>query len=702
MYQFFQTVTISLTLAGSLAVMAGAPLAAQRHMATDSVFTVEKHLDYETVADPQISPDGSQIIYTRRWINQLEDKWESALWIMNADGSRNRFLTKGSSAAWSPDGRRVAYLAEGEPKGVQIWVRWTDAETAATQITRETSAPGNLRWSPDGKTIGFAMLVPKPAAWKIDMPSAPEGAKWTQAPRIVEALHYRQDRRGFNEPGFVHLFTVPADGGTPRQITSGDWHVGYRWDGLAGDVDWGWTPDGRPLVFEGLNEPDGDMRYRDVNLYVVDLQSLAIRRLTPDAGSWHQPVISPDGRRVAFTGHPATRMSYRAEDLYLINLDGSNMQQISGELDRDPENLRWAPDGSGIYFSADDRGTRNLYFASARGGVRPVTEGTHMLSLGSVGRGGMAAGVRSSFHNPSDVVRIDLRRSGNVTQLTRVNEDLLDGIKLGEVEEVWYTSSGGARVQGWIVKPPSFDPSRTYPLILEIHGGPHSMYNVGFNPMFQNFAANGYVVLYTNPRGSTGYGTPFGNAIERAYPSVDYDDLIAGVDTVVGRGYIDQERMFVGGCSGGGVLSSWVISHTDRFAAAAVRCPVTNWLSFAGQTDVPFFTFNFFEKPFWEDPEPWLRQSSLMHVGKVKTPTLLMTGELDLRTPMAQTEEYYAALKMRGVPSALLRFEGEYHGTGSKPSNWMRSQLYMMSWYERWGGKPAGQEATTTPTPSRN
>jgi dipeptidyl aminopeptidase/acylaminoacyl peptidase len=284
------------------------------------------------------------------------------------------------------------------------------------------------------------------------------------------------------------------------------------------------------------------------------------------------------------------------------------------------------------------------------------------------------------------VVRIDLKKPSPITQLTEVNADLLTGTRLGEVEEIWYTSTGGARVQGWLVKPPSFDPARKYPLILEIHGGPHGMYNVGFNYSFQNFAANGFVVLYTNPRGSTGYGSSFGNAIFRAYPSVDYDDLMAGVDTAIGRGYIDDKRMFVGGCSGGGVLSSWVIGHTDRFAAAAVRCPVIDWLSFAGQTDIPMFTYNFFEKPFWEDPAAWLKQSSLMYVGNVKTPTMLMTGVLDQRTPMPQTEEYYSALKMRGVPAVLLRFENEWHGTSSKPSNWMRTQLYMMSWYNKWGG----------------
>jgi len=215
------------------------------------------------------------------------------------------------------------------------------------------------------------------------------------------------------------------------------------------------------------------------------------------------------------------------------------------------------------------------------------------------------------------------------------------------------------------------------------------MYNVGFSAQFQNFAANGYVVLFTNPRGSTGYGTAFGDAILKHYPGPDYDDLMAGVDAVLKKGNVDESRLYVSGCSGGGVLSSWMITHTNRFAAAAVRCPVIDWISMAGETDVPFFTYRFFKKPFWEDPTDWLEESSLMHVGNVKTPTLLMTGELDRRTPIPQSEEFYQALKYRGVPAAMLRFDQEYHGTGSKPSNWMRTQLYMMSWFARYSGNPA-------------
>jgi dipeptidyl aminopeptidase/acylaminoacyl peptidase len=654
--------------------------------ARDSVLAIAKYLDYETVGDPRISPDGSQLVYTRRHVDVMNDRWKSSLWIMNADGSRNRFLAEGSGAVWSPDGRRIAYLADGEPKGSQIFVRWIDAEGPSTQVTRATESVGDVRWSPDGAQLGFTMFVPSSDPWKIAMPSAPKGAKWTEPPRHVTTLHYRADRRGFLEPGDVHLFVVPADGGTPRQLTSGRWSVGYRFDGLPGAVAWDWTPDGRTIVVEGFADSTADRSYRESQIHAVDVATAARRTLTRERGMWTGPVVSPNGRWVAFTGHPYGRESYRAEDVWVMAIDGSGVRKLSGTLDRDPSSLTWARDNSGVYFAAGDSGTSNVLFASLDGRVRAVTTGTHMLALGSVSNGGVAVGVRTSFRQPPDIVRFPLAGRGGLTQLTRVNEDVLAGVRLGEVEPFWYRSTGGARVQGWIVKPPHFDASRKYPLILEIHGGPHSMYTVGFNFAFQNFAANDFLVLYTNPRGSTGYGSAFGNAIERAYPSVDYDDLMAGVDSVIARGIVDTTRMFVGGCSGGGVLSSWVIGHTNRFAAAAVRCPVIDWMSFAGQTDVPLFTYNFFDKPFWEDPARWIEQSPLSYVGNVTTPTLIMTGVLDLRTPMAQSEEYYAALAMRGVPAALLRFEGEYHGTGSRPSNFMRTQLYMMDWYKRWGG----------------
>ncbi|MEM9208700.1 MAG: prolyl oligopeptidase family serine peptidase, partial [Pseudomonadota bacterium] len=297
--------------------------------------------------------------------------------------------------------------------------------------------------------------------------------------------------------------------------------------------------------------------------------------------------------------------------------------------------------------------------------------------------GNTGVGIGASFDEPGDIVTYPLSGRGATETLTAINADLLAGKELGLTEEIWYEASDGNRAHGWILKPPGFDPEKDYPLLMEVHGGPFAMYVGRFVFNYQVFAANDFVVLFTNPRGSTGYGEAYSQAIDHAYPSVDYLDLMGGVDAAIAQGYIDEKRMYVGGCSGGGVLSSWVIGHTDRFAAAAVRCPVSNWLSMLGTTDIPGFTQSFFNKPFWEDATDWLEHSSIMYMENVTTPTAVMTGELDRRTPMAQSEEYYAALKLKGVPAALLRFNGEYHGTGSKPSNNMRTMLYMMSWYNR-------------------
>ncbi len=681
--------TFAAVALSGLLTLAVQPVRAQE-TPSDTLLTVDHYLDYESALNPRISPDGSQIIYTRRYVDKLEDKWETALWLMNADGTHDRFLAKGGNAEWSPDGTRIAYLAEGEPKGPQIFVRWLDAGGASSQITRLTDAPGDIRWSPDGKSISFTMNVPTKDPWKISMPEPPKGAKWTDPPRIVGQMHFRADRRGYLDPGYTHLFVVSADGGTPRQLTHGHWNVGTRFDGLPGNVLYDWTPDGKTIIVPGLTDTArADRNYRNSALYAVTVADGAIRQLTTDSGTWTSPVVSPSGKLIAFAGHPFMPQTYKTSELWVMDVGGGGMRKISGALDRDVDDVTWAPDNSGVYFAADDHGTANVHFASVGGAERAVTTGAHMLSLGGLSKNGIGVGVRSAFQAPPDVVKIDLRRGGQVTRLTHLDDDLLARMKLASEEEFTIPSTGGAKVQGWIVKPPSFDKSKKYPLILEIHGGPAGMYGTGFSYSFQNFAANGFVVLYINPRGSTGYGTAFGNAINKAYPSVDYDDLMAAVDTVVARGYVDTRSMFVGGCSGGGVLSSWVIGHTTRFAAAAVRCPVIDWISMAGQTDVPLFTYSWFEKPFWEDPKPWLEKSSLMYVGNVKTPTMIMTGVLDMRTPMPQSEEYYEALKMRGVPAVLLRFEGEYHGTGSKPSNFMRTQLYMRSWYKKWGGTGA-------------
>jgi dipeptidyl aminopeptidase/acylaminoacyl peptidase len=664
----------ALTLASLPAILAaqapiGTPVPADR-------LNVDLYWDYETVADPQISPDGSQIIYTRQWFNKLNDKRESSLWIMNADGTKNRFLVAGSNAQWSSSGDRIVYTAQGEPKGSQIFVRYMDAEGATSQITRVEQSPSGATWSPDGTQVAFTMPVIKKNTWPIKMSSPPEGGKWTEGPRIVERVDYRQDREGFNDDRYRHLFVVPATGGTPRQLTTGNWnHTGVEW-----------TPDSRHILFTSLRVDDADYQWRESDIYAVALQNGEIRQLTRRKGPDNNPTVSPDGKLVAFTGYDWTKDTYIDAKIYVMGIDGSNPRLVSGAWDRSPQNLLWKADGSGVYFSASSEGSANFYVlplsGSAAGSVRPVTEGTHMLNVSSMTKAGKVAAVLTSFQTPPDVVSFDVNAPRNIKTLTAVNADILAGKKLGAVNEIWYTGPDGLRIQGWYITPPDFNASKKYPMQLHIHGGPHGMYGVGFNFGWQEQAANDYVILYTNPRGSSGYGSGFGNQIMRAYPSKDYDDLMAGVDEILKKGFIDERNMFVTGCSGGGVLTAWVVGHTNRFAAASSNCPVIDWVSFVGTTDGIGWYRNF-EKLPWEDPSEHLRRSPLTYVGNVKTPTMLMTGELDLRTPMPQTEQFYSALAYLKVPTAMVRFVNEYHGTTSTPSNFIRTQLILRHWFER-------------------
>jgi len=639
--------------------------------------TIADYMSWEDVGNPQLSPDGTKILFTKGWIDQMNDRRKSALWIMDADGSRQRFLVEGSGAKWSPDGTRIAYIADGEPTGAQIHVRWMDAEGATSQVTRVVESPSGIEWSPDGKMLSFQMRVPKPEPWPLEMPPAPKGAKWTEPPRVVQSVKYRADRQGFLPDGNTQLFVVSADGGAPRQVTTGDWdHAGARW-----------MPDGSALVFAANRIPDAAYSWRQSDIYSVRVATGEIRRLTTRNGPDGNPVPSPDGKYIAYTGYDSTDATWKDAALYVMNADGSDPRVLTAALDRTPNELMWDAKSAGVYFLADDAGARQLFYAPRTGGAKALTTGAHMLQVTDMSAAGVFVGTRATFDSPPNIVKFDAKAPMTMTTLTRVNGDLLAGKKLATVEEIWYPSVDGYRIQGWIVKPPDFDPRKKYPLMLEIHGGPHAMYNVAFSFARQDHAAHGYVMLYTNPRGSTGYGSAFGNAIKNAYPGKDYDDLMAGVDSVIGRGYIDTNKMYVFGCSGGGVLTSWIVGHTTRFAAASANCPVTNWMSFVGTTDGATWYKNF-EKLPWEDPSEHLKRSPIMYVGNVKTPTMLMTGVNDLRTPMGQTEEYYEALKVLKVPTAMIRFNNEWHGTSSTPSNFLRTQAFLRSWFEKWPNKP--------------
>jgi dipeptidyl aminopeptidase/acylaminoacyl peptidase len=637
-------------------------------------------LDWEYVINPQISPDGSQIVYTRRWTDKVNDKYENEIWIVNTDGSRNRFLLKGSAPAWSPDGKRLAYIAPGQPAGTQIFVKWMDTPDAGTQLTAIERPPANLQWSPDGKRLAFNMLVAAKSQLKVTLPPRPDGAKWVEPARVIDRLNYRSDASGFRPEGFMHIFVVGDTGGTPRQLTDGDYNHNAP----------EWMPDSQTIVFSATRKPDAEYIRFGSEIYALNTRTNQITPLTDRDGTDQEPVVSPDGKRIAYVGSDRNEDTYNIQKLYVMDSNGQNKRVLTETFDRTPFGLMWSEDGNDIYFSTEDKGTNNLYSIGLRGGeVRQATKGSHQLLVSSMARNGVFTGVLSDAKQPGDVVAFNLKQTAP-RKLTAVNDDLLEGRRLGEVEEIWYDSVGGMKVQGWIVKPPDFNPSKKYPLMLYIHGGPHAMYGIGFNFEFQNHAAENYVVLYTNPRGSSGYGKAFGNAINNNYPGQDYNDLMKGVDEVLKRGYIDEKNMFVTGGSGGGVLTAWIVGHTDRFAAAVSMKPVINWYSFVGTTDGADWYYNFKKLP-WEDPSEHLRRSPITYVGNVKTPTMLLTGELDLRTPMEQTEQYYRALKMRRVPTAMVRLNDEYHGFNAlglrHPSNRLSQILYLRAWFDKYKRK---------------
>jgi dipeptidyl aminopeptidase/acylaminoacyl peptidase len=651
---------------------------------------LEDYLSLEQVSSPQVSPDGTTIVYSRSRVNAQEDQFETELWVMDSDGSRNRRLMQGGSdVRWSPDGSRIVYTGT-TPQGSEVFVRWMTGDGSTTQITHQDGSPENPVWSPDGKQIAFMAKVPAKPSWLITLPDRPKGAKWTEDAVVIDKLHYRMDGVGHTLGEYSHIFVVPSDGGTAKQLTQGEWHAEPRVAGITyyrGSLEW--TPDGKSILFGSEKATDADVEYARANLYAVDVVDGHIRPITSMDGFWGiatGPRISPDGKRIAFVGTVAPKKSsYLALQLRVIGIDGTGMQTLVEDLPGYISFLRWNHSGDTLYYVVEEKGANNVRAVSLTGSIRPITRGAHSIALTSVSSRGTAVGTLTSAHGPQDVVRFQLKDGGGLRALTSVNDDVLSEIQLGRVEEIWYASSDDTRVQGWIVYPPDFVPGKKYPLILDIHGGPEAMYNGNFKFANQDMAAHGYVVLYTNPRGSTGYGAAFAHSVYDSYPGrADYDDLMNGVDTVVKRGFIDERRMYVQGCSGGGTLTAWVVTNTDRFAAAAALCPVVNQISFAGATDIPGWAFNRFKVPFWEDPSSWLATSSIMRINRVKTPTLVMVGNQDTRTPVGQSEELYTGLKMVGVPTKLVLFNGEGHTTNQRPSNMLRTQLYLRKWYGEW------------------
>jgi acylaminoacyl-peptidase len=472
---------------------------------------------------------------------------------------------------------------------------------------------------------------------------------------------------------------MPAEGGTPRQITSGDYNHSSPT----------WMPDGEHLIITSNRKDDWQYDEGDTELYRVAVDDGSMTQLTDRNGPDYGAVISPNGNRIAYLGYDDQLHGYHVTNAYVMNTDGSNKRVLTDDFDRSLGDLQWTD--AGLFVQYDDQGNGKIGTISLDGGIEKLADNLGGTSLGrpygggsySVASNGQIAFTHSRPSHPADVAVTGNGQSAQ--RITRVNDDLFGHKTLGEVEEIWYESSyDGRKIQGWVIKPPNFDPDKKYPLILEIHGGPFANYGDRFTAELQLMAAAGYVVLYTNPRGSSSYGKEFGNYIHHNYPSEDHDDLMSGVDAVIDKGYVHADSLYITGGSGGGVLSSWAIGKTDRFNAAVVAKPVINWYSFVLTSDGASTYYKYWFPGFpWNNRDHYMDRSPISLVGNVTTPTMLLTGEQDYRTPMSETEQYYTALKLQKVESVLVRIPGSGHGLASRPSNLMSKVAHILEWFNQ-------------------
>ena len=656
--------------------------------AGNSNFAPEDVFSLAYASDPQVSPDGSFVVYTHNFMDIMEDRRRSNLWRIDIDGGNARPLTTGAvndrGARIAPDNQRVAYLSR-DGRGVQIFVRWIDSGETL-QVTRLDRAPRGLAWSPDGKWLAFALFVPSTPPVMGKLPPKPQGANWAKPPVVVERAVFRMDGAGPLPYGFNHLFVVSAQGGAPRQLTSGDFNHG-------GPI--AWSPDSASLYFSGNRHEDAELNPSNSEIYRVGLDGGEIEAVTDRDGPDNSVAVSPDGAMLAWIGYDDRVRSYQITRLYVMNTDGSGYRELLPDLDRDVSRPRWSSDGKGLYFAFEDHGLTKLAYADLNGSITEVSSEMGGLALTrpylgaqfSVGGGNTYAITRGDAVTPSDIAAG--RGLEAPQRLTRLNANLLDYRELGRVEEFHFPSNyDGQEIHTWVVWPPGFDPGKKYPLLLEIHGGPHAAYGPHFSVEVQLYAAAGYVVVYANPRGSTSYGEAFGSYIHHNYPSEDYDDLMSAVDAVIDRGSIDTDQLYVTGGSGGGVLTAWIVGKTDRFRAAVVAKPVINWISFALSADfAPLFSKYWFPALPWDDPMGYWERSPLSLAGEVSTPTMLLTGEEDWRTPMWESEQYYQALKLRGVETALVRIPGASHSIAARPSQLLAKVSAVLEWFNRHNGE---------------
>ncbi len=650
---------------------------------TDDTFQPRDVFELEYATNPAISPDGNTVIYQRVSADIMTDRFFSSLWKIDLDDASHRpLLTQSANPVFSPSGDRLLYATatEGNP---ELRIMFMDNLQTA-RVARLPSGARGPKWSPDGSTIAFSMFIEADATAPASLPKKPEGAQWAPPVRIIDEIIYRNDGAGFADSGSTHVFVVPAEGGTPRQVTDGNADFGGQ---LA------WTPDGNLIVAMNPIE-DAEYDPQEQDLYRLNIETGEHEQLTSRDGVEGSPSVADDGSTVAFTGFEDQMLGTHTSVLSILDIRSGNTKDLTTELDRSVGTFEFAPDARRIWFTYSDQGIGYLASVDNQANIQVHANNLGGTTLGrpygsgafDIGPDGLFAYTVTDPTRPGDLVIARTNGAGGEPEelvRTHLNEDLLAHKTIPTAERITAESVGGLTIEGWLVLPPNHEPDDRHPMILEIHGGPFADYGPRFSAEVQLYAAAGYAVLYANPRGSTSYGADFANEIHHNYPSEDYDDLMAITDSAIARGNIDPDRLFVTGGSGGGVLTAWIVGKTDRFQAAVVAKPVINWLSFVLTADAyTFFPTYWFSAMPWEDPMQYWNRSPLSLVGNVFTPTMLLTGEVDYRTPMSESEQYYQALRLRKVPTRLVRIPEASHGIAARPSHLLAKVAEILRWFE--------------------
>ncbi|MDO6445079.1 S9 family peptidase [Colwellia sp. 1_MG-2023] len=654
-------------------------------VSANELFTAEDIFSLEYASDPQISPDGSQVVYIRNSHDIMTDGKNTNLWLIDVKSQQQIPLfsddKKYSQPRWSADGKKIAFISN-ITGSYQIHVHYLE-ENKTALVSQLQSRVSNLTWSPNGKWLAFTQKVQEAPTVIAKMPKKPKGAKWNKPVIVIDKAYYQADGSGLIKPGFQQIFVLPSEGGTPRQLT----HDSFHHRGTLA-----WSKDNNSIVFSANRLKDWEYKRLEGNLYQVDVASGELVELTSSPGKEYNPVFSENGKKLAFLSGSNALNPYRNAKLNIMDWKSKKVSTIAQDFDRSIRDQQWLSN-SRLAFSYDDFGKRKLATITTKGKIEDLTDTLSGTTLGrpyisgsfTASTSGKMAYTHGNTASPSDVAVITTSKKSSV--LTSLNADLLAHKTLGKVHEVNYKSSfDGENIQGWYITPPNFDPKKKYPLILEIHGGPHLAYGPNFSAELQRFAAQGYVVFYNNHRGSSSYGERFAMLLKYKYSSTeDFADHDSGVNAMIDLGFVDENNLFIAGGSAGGIATAYAIGLTDRFSAAVVAKPVINWLSkvLTADSGLGQIPTQFPGMP-WDHVEHYWQRSPMSLVGNVTTPTMLITGEKDLRTPMAQTEQFYQALKLRKIDTVLVKVPESYHGIAARPSRMITKIEHTLAWFEKY------------------